>query len=154
MVSGIVYEIKTRDSKPTWCAVRRRRTSGVPAILGRWQFVQRCVGRFGIYCNYRGSNPGLRLQQTRRLCHPCIGCISRGPKHDRVVFAKAPVGHSLRRESVTHWNVDATSHSFDKHVLEHKNCVRYRLPRRCDLDTNYGHDHWWPSHWRWNGKTG
>ena len=112
------------------------------------------VGRFGIYCNYRGSNPGLRLQQTRRLCHPCIGCISRGPKHDRVVFAKAPVGHSLRRESVTHWNVDATSHSFDNHVLEHKNCVRYRLPRRCDLDTNYGHDHWWPSHWRWNGKTG
>ena len=58
------------------------------------------------------------------------------------LFAKARVGRWLGRGSVTHWNVDATSQSFDRPVLEHNHRASYRVPRGCDRGTNYGHDRW------------
>ena len=141
----------TTGSKSTWCAVHHPRTSGVLAIPGRWQFVQRYIGRRGIHFSYRGSNPNLCLGQTRRLCLQYNDCIRYHPTADHTVFAKAPVGRWLGRGSVTHWNVDATSHSFDRPVRErcYRDRSRYRVPRGYDPCTNYGHDRWWPWHWRW-----
>ena len=141
----------TRGSKPTWCAVHHRHTSGVPAILGRWRFLQKCVGRRGIHCNYRGSNPNLGLGQTPRLWHRCNSCITNDPKDDHTVFATVLAGRWLGRGSEVHWTVDVTNHSFDRPVRAHNDLARsrYRVPRGYDPCTNHGHDRWWPWHWRW-----
>ena len=119
----------TRDSKPTWCAVHHRHTSGVPAILGRWRFVQRYVRRVGMHCNYWGSNPGLCLGQRR--CHKTWSTKQSHRFCQRTRWA------FTWRGSVTRWSVDATSHSFDKHVREPNHRNRFRVPRGDDRDTNF-----------------
>ena len=81
---------------------------GVPAIPGRWRFVQIYVGLFCIDHNYRESNPCLFLGEKHRLCYQCNGCIRPHPRDDRNVFNKAPVGHWLGTELVTREIVDAT----------------------------------------------
>ena len=102
-------------------------------------------------CNYQGSNPNLGLGQTRRLFHRGNSCITNDPKADRIVFATARAGHWLGRGSEVHWSVDVTNHSSDRPVRAHNDRARshYRVFRRYDPCTNYGHDRWWPWHWRW-----
>ena len=81
-------------------------------------------------------------------------CVRPYLRDDRMVFAKARVGHCLEIESVTRWIVDATSHSFDRHILEYNNRARYRLPRGSDRDTNFDHDRCGHDIDRGDGKTG
>ena len=108
-------------SKPTWFTAHHWHTWGVPAIPGRWLFVQIYVRLFCIDHNYRESNPRLFLGQKHRLCYQCDGCIRTHPRDDRNVSAKAPVGRWLGTELVTRETVDATI-IWQAHTLAQQSC--------------------------------